>query len=78
MDGNFNIYTVQPNGDNLQQLTQNFGNNEEPAWSPDGRYLAFQSTRDGASSIYVMNADGTNQRRVTDGKGADFSPDWMR
>jgi dipeptidyl aminopeptidase/acylaminoacyl peptidase len=35
---------------------------QTPAWSPDGRKLAFVSRRDGNSEIYVMNADGGNRR----------------
>lgn len=37
-------------------------NNAAPAWSPDGRQIAFLSDRNGAWEIWVMNADGTNQR----------------
>jgi hypothetical protein len=34
-------------------------------WSPDGRMIAFSSWRDGQSEVYVMNADGSGQRRLT-------------
>lgn len=55
---------------NIRQLTFG-GQNAEAYWSPDGRKLAFQSTRDGAEcdQIYVMNADGSDVRRVSTGKG---------
>src|SRR6516164_8059776 len=36
-----------------------------PRWSPDGKHLAFISTRDGASQVYVADADGTHVRQVT-------------
>jgi TolB protein len=36
-----------------------------PAWSPDGRMIAFHSLRDGYSEIYVMNPDGSGQRNVS-------------
>ena len=39
--------------------------NANPAWSPDGRTLAFESSRDGNDEIYVMNADGSNRHRLT-------------
>ena len=45
-------------------------------WSPDGRRIAFVSERDGQSEIYVMNADGTDQRRLTFNLGAVRSPRW--
>ena len=48
-----------------------------PAWSPDGKYIAFVSNgaHRGLGDIYVMKADGTGQRRLT--KGVDNQwPDW--
>ena len=42
-----------------------------PAWSPDGKMLAFTSNRDGNAEIYVVNRDGSNLRRVTNHPGAD-------
>ena len=47
-----------------------------PAWSPDSTQLAFTSNRDGNSEIYVMNADGSNTRRLTNHPGIDTSPTW--
>ncbi|MCB1020342.1 MAG: PD40 domain-containing protein [Acidobacteria bacterium] len=56
--------------DNLQQLTHG-GQNAEAYWSPDGSKLVFQSTRDGleCDQIFVMNADGSDVRMVSTGKG---------
>ncbi len=47
--------------DNLQQLTHG-GQNAEAYWSPDGKRLIFQSTRDGreCDQMYIMNADGSD------------------
>jgi Tol biopolymer transport system component len=65
---------------NLRQITSG-GQNAEAYWSPDGKKLVFQSTRDGAQcdQIYVMDADGKNVKRISDGKGATtcgyFLPD---
>lgn len=53
-----------------------------PAWSPDGTEIAFHSWRDGwnqweSSDIYVMNADGTNVRRLTQpGPASEYNPGW--
>jgi Tol biopolymer transport system component len=49
---------------------------QTPAWSPDGRKLAFVSRRDGNSEIYVMNADGSDQRNLTRHAASDQSPAW--
>ncbi|HYM13367.1 MAG TPA: hypothetical protein VEU62_21695 [Bryobacterales bacterium] len=55
---------------NLRQLTFG-GQNAEAYWSPDGKRLIFQSTRDGAAcdQIYIMNADGSGVHRVSTGQG---------
>jgi TolB protein len=64
----------------IRQLTTG-GQNAEAYWSPDGRRLVFQSTRDGAGcdQIYIMNADGGEVRRISDGTGVTtcgyFLPD---
>lgn len=55
---------------NLRQLTFG-GQNAEAYWSPDGRRLVFQSTRDAyrCDRIFIMNADGSGVRMVSTGKG---------
>jgi Tol biopolymer transport system component len=56
--------------DNIKQLTFG-GQNAEAYWSPDGRRLIFQSTRDklDCDQIFIMNADGSDQHMVSTGKG---------
>ena len=55
---------------NIRQLTQG-GQNAEAYWSPDGKRLIFQSTRKGyeCDQIFIMNADGSDQKLVSTGKG---------
>jgi TolB protein len=61
---------TSPHLDNLKQLTAG-GQNAEAYWSPDGKRLIFQSTRDGRScdQQYIMNADGSGVHLVSTGKG---------
>ena len=47
-----------------------------PVWSPDGRRIAFVSDRDGDWEIYVMNADGSGQKRLTNSPGIERNPSW--
>jgi Tol biopolymer transport system component len=47
-----------------------------PVWSPDGGTILFESTLHGPSSIYVINADGTNLRRLTTDTSANYQPNW--
>ena len=54
------------------------GDVQTPAWSPDGRKLAFVSGRDGNAEIYVMNADGSAQENLTRQPASDSHPSWSR
>jgi Tol biopolymer transport system component len=47
-----------------------------PAWSPDGQRIAFISNRAGTNDLYVMNADGSNQRRLTRNAASESRPIW--
>src|SRR5436305_262861 len=64
-------------GTGLKKLTDSAGNNGFPAFSPDGKRLVFRSGRDrSAKNLYVMNADGSGVRRLTEGKWTDTMCDW--
>ena len=75
-DGNSfsDIAVINVDGSGLQRLTTSHG--EYPAWSPDGTRIAFASARDGNYEIYLMNADGTAQTRLTNDPAYDMSPVW--
>jgi TolB protein len=74
--GIINIFVINTDGTGSHQLT-NEGSNEWPTWSPDGRYLAFSSTRDGGSRIYLMlAADGRVIAPLTEGDGNATNPSW--
>jgi Tol biopolymer transport system component len=73
---NSDIYVVRTDGTGLRRLTDGWGWDIEPAWSPDGRRIVFVSTRDGRRNLYVMNADGSGVRRLTDDIAGDGAPAW--
>lgn len=73
--GRFDIVTHDLATGKLARITQNQGDNEEPAWSPNGRVLAFASSRASGPGIYLANADGTGEQRLVY-KGSATSPDW--
>jgi dipeptidyl aminopeptidase/acylaminoacyl peptidase len=68
------IYTISADGSGLAPLTN--AGDFEPAWSADGQKIAFTSARDGNDEIYVMNADGSGQTRLTFSPGLDLAPAW--
>jgi Tol biopolymer transport system component len=47
-----------------------------PGWSPNGRQIAFGSSRDGDLEVFVMNADGTEPTALTNNTAFDGFPDW--
>jgi Tol biopolymer transport system component len=82
--GAWRLFTMRPDGSDVRPLTQNptpWHNERRPAWSPDGSKVAYVSGpgRDipvTNSEIYVVDADGGNERRLTRSDEADTSPSW--
>jgi Tol biopolymer transport system component len=74
--GNREIYVMNADGSGQRRLTHSAAYDAEPAWSPDGRKIAFRSGRDGNREIYVMNADGNGKRNLTRNPARDGSPSW--
>src|ERR1700709_2114781 len=67
-----------PDGSRPTQLTHNAAHDEGPAWSPDGRLLAYTSGPDNThGDIHVMTAGGRELRALTSYENADESPDWQ-
>jgi WD40-like Beta Propeller Repeat len=77
-DGKFHVYVINADGTGLHRLSGTSWNDDDPAWSPDGTTIAFDRYRSwccGVSAIYVMNADGTQPRRLAAGHLPSWSPD---
>ncbi len=76
---NSNIYLVPLAGGEVRQLTAANGANNSPRWMPDGRTIAFISTRDGESQIWTIPADGGEAKKIshisTEASGLIVSPD---
>lgn len=73
------IYLVNVDGSGLTKITSDSGLNGSHTWSPDAKQMAFSSNRDGVHKIYVMNADGSNQRAIAErGTQPSWSPDGLK
>ncbi|MBT0670887.1 Tol-Pal system protein TolB [Novosphingobium profundi] len=75
--GRTDIYRVSSAGGGTpQRLTNGPGINIGGSYSPDGSKIVFESDRSGSQQIYVMNADGSNQQRISFFGGRSATPEW--
>ncbi len=71
-----NIFEMDLRSKQMHQLTNVPAINTAPSFSPDGSRVTFESDRGGTQQIYVMNADGSAQNRISFGKGRYSTPVW--
>ena len=90
-EGDYDIYTIKPDGTDVQRLTQTPGNDAHCTWSPDGKWIVFSSERQGFKDesplhpyngqpygdLYVMRADGSDVRQLTDDQFEEATPGWI-
>ena len=70
------IWVLPAAGGTATRITDVFNDARQPAWSPDGRTIAFFAYRDGGYDLWAVNADGTGQRTLTTGAYDDREPVW--
>jgi Tol biopolymer transport system component len=80
----WNISVMSPDGSNKTELTSNIGElndqlssqDKHPAWSPDGRRIAYTSTHLNKSDIFIMDANGDNRIQLTSAPKGSHRPAW--
>ena len=70
------IHVMDIDGRNSRQLTDVGRVNEDPFWSPDGKFIVFQSNRTGNYQIFKMKADGSEQQCLSKNKNSEYWPSW--
>ena len=75
--GSHDIKVLDLATNEVRQLTFGLGSNESPSYAPNGRHIAFTSTRSGSKQIYTIGRDGRGLRRVTSA-GNNEMPSWSR
>ncbi len=87
----FDIFSIRADGTDLKRLTDSEGNDSHPFYSPDGRHILWSSSRYGFrdeapltiltpqpyAELFIMDADGSNQRPLTDNQYEDGTPAWQ-
>ncbi len=70
------IFTMNPDGSNVFNVSGIYGLDGDPDWSPDGTKFVFTSDRSGNYEIYVMDTQGHNAKRLTHDQADDVQPTW--
>jgi TolB protein len=73
----FDIKVIDVATRQTKQLTFGEGSNESPSYAPNGRHIAFMSTRAGKAQIFTITRDGKNVKQVTR-TGNNYQPDWSK
>jgi TolB protein len=77
-DLNSEVFVADADGSHPRNLSNHPAFDGWPAWSPDGRRIAFASNRNAAYQIFVMDPDGGNVRLVANTEGRATAPHWSR
>jgi Tol biopolymer transport system component len=77
-EGDTEIYVLKASDPSSQKrLTKNASLDNVPAWSPNGKKIAFMSSRKANFDIYALSINTREQKRLTTNSALDYMPDWQ-
>jgi tricorn protease len=70
------IFTVATDRGDIQRVTQSFSREGGPAWSPDGKWIAFTSDKSGREEVWMAHEDSTSLKKLSEGDGEKSNIQW--
>ncbi|HEY6271304.1 MAG TPA: S41 family peptidase [Terriglobales bacterium] len=70
------IFSVATDRGDIQRVTQSYSREDDPAWSPDGKWIAFVSDKSGREEVWMAREDGTGLKMLSDGDGEKVAIQW--
>ena len=71
------IFTIATEHGDVSRVTHSYSRETEPAWSPDGKWIAYVSDEGGRDSVWVADPDGSNAKKLTDTDNEKLNVGWM-
>ena len=70
------IFSIATDHGDIQRVTQSFSREEDPSWSPDGKWIAFVSDKSGTDQVWMAHEDGTGLKNLSEGDGEKSNIQW--
>jgi tricorn protease len=70
------IFSIATDRGDIQRVTQSFSRENDPSWSPDGKWIAFVSDKSGLDEVWMAHEDGTGLKKVSEGDGEKQAIQW--
>ncbi|HEV2990625.1 MAG TPA: hypothetical protein VG759_19470, partial [Candidatus Angelobacter sp.] len=70
------IFSIPTDRGDMQRVTQSFSREEDPSWSPDGKWIAFVSDKSGTDQVWMAHEDGTGLKKLSEGDGEKSNIQW--